>query len=184
MPGVRARLENGDVQWIAGDGVFSYSSAHLANLHNAPQVLLMNELGLASFAPETGEELWLHDWPLGGGSARIVQPAVIGSDIVVTTGIDGLTTLASRFGEPLGLPIDLRGVENVPVGWLPDPGLLVAAYPDGCSEGAAADLWVVTWDDSGTARGELLVRGVTDPAVRSQLPEPPPPPDENFEGFA
>ena len=66
--------------------MFSYSSAHLASLHNVTQVLMMNELGLASFDPETGEELWLHEWPLGGGSARIVQPAVIGNDIVIGTG--------------------------------------------------------------------------------------------------
>jgi outer membrane protein assembly factor BamB len=79
-------VQNGDVKWTAGNGVFSYSSAHLTSLHDVPQVLMMTEIGLASFAPETGEELWLHDWVLGGGSARIVQPAVIGSDIVIGTG--------------------------------------------------------------------------------------------------
>jgi outer membrane protein assembly factor BamB len=79
-------IQNGDVRWTSGDGIFSYSSPHLATLHGIPQVLLMTELGLASFAPKTGEQLWLHAWPLGGGSARIVQPAVTGSDIVIGTG--------------------------------------------------------------------------------------------------
>ncbi len=76
----------GDVDWTAGDGVFSYSSAHLTTLRGVPQILMATELGIASFAPDTGEQLWLHEWSLGGGSARVVQPAVIGNDVIIGTG--------------------------------------------------------------------------------------------------
>ena len=77
---------DGEVAWTGGNGRMSYSSAHLARLHGVPQILMMTELGLASFAPATGEQLWLHEWSLGGGSPRIVQPAVIGNDVVIGTG--------------------------------------------------------------------------------------------------
>ena len=78
--------QSGEIEWTAGNGYLSYSSAHLTSLHETPQVLMMTELGLASFAPDTGEQLWLHEWSLGGGSPRIVQPAVIGNDVVIGTG--------------------------------------------------------------------------------------------------
>ena len=77
---------DGEVAWTGGNGRMSYSSAHLARLHGVLQILMMTELGLASFAPATGEQLWLHEWSLGGGSPRIVQPAVIGNDVVIGTG--------------------------------------------------------------------------------------------------
>jgi outer membrane protein assembly factor BamB len=77
---------DGNIEWMAGNGYLSYSSAHLTRLHGVTQVLVMTEIGLASFDPETGEELWLHDWPLGGGSARIIQPAAIGNDVLIGTG--------------------------------------------------------------------------------------------------
>ncbi len=76
----------GEIRWTAGKGYMSYSSVHLANLHGVPQILLMTEVGLASFKPDSGEQLWLHAWPLGGGSARIIQPAIFGNDILIGTG--------------------------------------------------------------------------------------------------
>ena len=77
---------SGEVRWKSGNGYFSYSSVHSAKLHGVAQILMMTEHGLASFEPSSGDQLWLHKWALGGNSARIIQPAVIGNDIVIGTG--------------------------------------------------------------------------------------------------
>lgn len=76
----------GDIRWSSGTGSLSYSSPHLADLCGVTQVLMMTEIGLTSYDPETGAVLWEHEWYLGGGSARIVQPKVIENDILIGTG--------------------------------------------------------------------------------------------------
>ena len=78
--------KSGEIGWKSGNGYFSYSSVHPVQLQGIPQILMMTEHGLVSFEPKSGEQLWLHKWPLGGNSARIIQPAVIGNDIVIGTG--------------------------------------------------------------------------------------------------
>lgn len=83
---IACRAADGEIVWTAGDSVLSYSSPQFSNLHGVDQVLMMSEDGLVSFRPADGQELWRHTWPLGGGAARIVQPAVIGNDIVIGTG--------------------------------------------------------------------------------------------------
>lgn len=84
--------ETGEMRWNAGTGYLSYSSPQLAVIHDIPQVLMMTERGLTSYAPDTGTLLWEHEWELGGGAARIVQPAVIGNDVLIGTGY-GLGTI-------------------------------------------------------------------------------------------
>ena len=78
--------DDGEILWQSGSGYLSYSSAQLASLHGVTQILIMTEKGIAAFAPETGTELWQHEWSLGGGSARIIQPKVVGNDVLVGTG--------------------------------------------------------------------------------------------------
>ncbi|MEO1529700.1 MAG: PQQ-binding-like beta-propeller repeat protein [Planctomycetota bacterium] len=87
--------ETGEMRWSAGRGYLSYSSPHLVVLHDVPQILMMTEQGIASYVPETGEMLWEHGWELGGGAARIVQPATVGNDILIGTGYGLGTTRVS-----------------------------------------------------------------------------------------
>ncbi|MEM9412577.1 MAG: PQQ-binding-like beta-propeller repeat protein [Planctomycetota bacterium] len=79
-------IETGNIRWQSGNGYLSYSSPQLATLHDIPQVLMMTENGLSSFNPSTGTFNWAHEWELGGGSARIIQPKVVGNDVIVGTG--------------------------------------------------------------------------------------------------
>src|SRR5262249_40561177 len=44
---------------------------------------------LTAFRPAGGEVLWRHSWPLDGGMARVVQPALVGdSDVLLGTSFD------------------------------------------------------------------------------------------------
>ncbi|MEL6105825.1 MAG: PQQ-binding-like beta-propeller repeat protein [Planctomycetota bacterium] len=78
--------ETGEPRWQSGNGILSYSTPHFAVLHGIPQVLMMTERGLASYDPDDGQLLWEHASELGGGAARIVQPAIVGNDVLIGTG--------------------------------------------------------------------------------------------------
>ena len=62
---------SGERRWAGPVGRVSYSSPHLVTIDGAAQVLLLNDAGLASFAPADGTLLWEHAWE----GAPIVQPA-------------------------------------------------------------------------------------------------------------
>jgi outer membrane protein assembly factor BamB len=83
------RVANGELAWSAGEGEFSYCSPHPARLDGTDQVLIATEAGLTAFAPATGAVLWTHEWALGPGMARIIQPALLGEeDLLFGGGLD------------------------------------------------------------------------------------------------
>jgi len=77
-------LVSGEKQWVGSDGGTGYSSPHYFEIDGIPQVLLMNDLGAISVAPEDGRLLWEYPWP---HTDRILQPArTSDGDIVLSTG--------------------------------------------------------------------------------------------------
>ena len=80
-------LDTGEPRWFADIEGVSYSSAHLATIAGVRQLLILTGEGAAGVAPETGEVLWNHAWPMGGGGSRIVQPAFTDNgDLLIGTG--------------------------------------------------------------------------------------------------
>jgi outer membrane protein assembly factor BamB len=73
---------SGKPTWSAGEGQNSYCSPQLARLNGVEQVLIATDAGVASFDPANGKVLWKHSWPIEG-MARIVQPALLGNDVVI-----------------------------------------------------------------------------------------------------
>ena len=77
-------LATGNQRWAGADGGSGYSSPHSFEIDGIPQVLLMNDLGAISVAPENGKLLWEYPWPHTG---RILQPArCADGDILLSTG--------------------------------------------------------------------------------------------------
>ena len=77
----------GDLLWTAGDGLMSYASTQLSTIHGVEQILMSTDVGLFALDPESGKELWRHEWN-SGGAARVVQPAVVdGNDVLIGTGM-------------------------------------------------------------------------------------------------
>ena len=80
---------DGKLAWAAGDASHGYSSAQRADFGGVPQVLMLSDVGLESFAPADGKRLWYFDWTFKGGN-RATQPAVIdGSSVLIGTGVGG-----------------------------------------------------------------------------------------------
>jgi len=78
-------LTSGNQRWVGAEGGKGYSSPHLFEIDGIPQVLLMNDLGAISVAPENGTLLWEYPWP---HSDRILQPArCADGDILLSTGM-------------------------------------------------------------------------------------------------
>jgi outer membrane protein assembly factor BamB len=76
----------GELRWTGGDGLMSYASTHLASIDGVEQLLMATNVGLYSFDPASGKELWMHEWT--SDAARIVQPAVVeGNDVILGTGM-------------------------------------------------------------------------------------------------
>jgi outer membrane protein assembly factor BamB len=73
---------SGERKWLAGEGSHGYSSPHSAHIGGVPQILMTSDFGLQSFAPESGDLLWQHEWDLDG-RPRIVQPLVLHPDRVM-----------------------------------------------------------------------------------------------------
>ena len=82
---VAYRREDGEIAWMAGKGTHSYSSPQLATFDGVPQVLMISNFGLVAFSPIDGTELWQHDWDLGPQPNRVVQPLVLGDDVLIGT---------------------------------------------------------------------------------------------------
>jgi outer membrane protein assembly factor BamB len=78
---------SGKPAWATGEGQLSYCSPQLARWGGTEQVLIATEVGLTAFNAVGGQVLWQYDWPLGGGTPRIVQPSLLGdSDVLIGTG--------------------------------------------------------------------------------------------------
>jgi len=82
---------SGDLAWTAGAGSHGYSSAHVAHFAGVPQILMVSNFGLQSFAPENGEGLWEHPWDIKG-NPRIVQPLMPDHDSVMIATSSGKGT--------------------------------------------------------------------------------------------
>jgi outer membrane protein assembly factor BamB len=79
--------DTGKLVWSAGKGEFSYCSTQLSRVAGGDQLLICTEAGVTAYDPAKGDVLWQHDWPLEGGMARVVQPAVVGgTDVLIGTG--------------------------------------------------------------------------------------------------
>ncbi|MCC6143059.1 MAG: PQQ-like beta-propeller repeat protein [Candidatus Hydrogenedentes bacterium] len=72
-------IANGAEAWFTAEGTNAYSSPQLTEIAGTMQILLMNNTGLQSFAPETGALMWAHDWPYTR-YPRCVQPMAVTPD--------------------------------------------------------------------------------------------------------
>lgn len=82
---VAYKRDSGDVVWKSGDGTHGYASGHLANLDGVPQILFCSDVGIQSFAPETGDVLWQYSW-VARTNPRCVQPLVSeGNTVMIGT---------------------------------------------------------------------------------------------------
>jgi outer membrane protein assembly factor BamB len=78
--------ETGKVAWEAGDHQAGYSSPQLATIAGVPQVLVFDGEGLDSFDPETGKELWFHEWK-PDPPVNVAQPLVFdGGRVFISSG--------------------------------------------------------------------------------------------------
>jgi outer membrane protein assembly factor BamB len=83
---VACDIASGEPRWFGQAGGGSYSSPHLATIDGVRQIVIMTGEGAFSLEPETGDLLWKHEWPMGAGGERIVQPAILdGGDILIGT---------------------------------------------------------------------------------------------------
>lgn len=79
--------KSGEPLWQAGDGDASYCSTQRSVIDGVEQLLIATNVGVFGIEPKTGKELWRHEWPLQG-MARVAQPQVIGSDVLLGTSFD------------------------------------------------------------------------------------------------
>ncbi len=72
--------------WAAGSGMKGYCSAQVAQFDDMPQVLMISDYGLQSFAPADGALIWEYEWEMTA-FPRITQPCFTDADsIVIGTG--------------------------------------------------------------------------------------------------
>jgi outer membrane protein assembly factor BamB len=74
-------IANGNPRWLGPANDSSYSSPHLATIGGVKQVLMLNGIGVISFSPADGKELWRYELPSG---SRIVQPAITSEGDILT----------------------------------------------------------------------------------------------------
>ena len=81
-------LETGDLNWQSGKGLMSNSSPIMAEFAGQSQLLFASDVGVESFDPNTGQELWtyLSD---SDNSARYLEPCVLSDNsFLLLTGLD------------------------------------------------------------------------------------------------
>jgi len=80
-------LASGEPRWFGQAGGASYSSPHLTTIDDVRQVVMITGEGAFGLEPDTGDLLWKHEWPMGGGGSRVVQPAILegGGGILIGT---------------------------------------------------------------------------------------------------
>jgi outer membrane protein assembly factor BamB len=79
-------LQSGTIRWLGSPGGEGYSSPHLVSLEGAPQVVLVRGGGVSGVSPADGAQLWTHPGP----GFSIVQPAIVGGDLLVAVGGDAI----------------------------------------------------------------------------------------------
>jgi outer membrane protein assembly factor BamB len=72
----------GQAKWIGPAGGAGYSSPQLATIDGVEQIVLLSSDGAVGVALADGKLLWKHEWPGDG----IVQPVVIGGDVLIGSG--------------------------------------------------------------------------------------------------
>jgi outer membrane protein assembly factor BamB len=78
--------DTGKVAWESGDRPAGYSSPQLATIAGVRQVLVLDGEGLGSFDPETGKELWFHEWKQDP-EVNVAQPLVFDDGrVFISTG--------------------------------------------------------------------------------------------------
>ena len=82
------RLESGEPVWQAGEETRSYTSVHLATLHDVPQLLVHSNFGLQSFVPDSGTLLWQHEWRSSNMGERCIQPLLSAPNVVLMGSTD------------------------------------------------------------------------------------------------
>ncbi len=75
-------LATGKPRWFGPTDGWGYSSPHLSTIDGVTQIVLVNGPGAIGVDPSSGTVLWKHQW---GGDA-IVQPAILGGDILIGSG--------------------------------------------------------------------------------------------------
>jgi len=104
-------LETGEPRWFGQAGGASYSSPHLTTIDDVRQIVMITGDGVFGLEIEEGDLLWKHDWPMGGGGSRVVQPAILeGGDILIGTSF-GLGT------RRIAVSSDDSGAWTVDEGW-------------------------------------------------------------------
>jgi outer membrane protein assembly factor BamB len=81
-------LESGEPVWQAGEEARSYTSVHLATLHDVPQLLVHSNFGLQSFVPDSGTLLWQHEWRSSAMGERCIQPLLSASNAILMGSTD------------------------------------------------------------------------------------------------
>jgi len=157
--------------WTA-DGQIVFVAAHDDGSHDLHRIFPSEDLAAYDQLDLASTDDWL-----GHVVASPFNPVLVAYAVGGEPGggcADGRTT------EVVGvdLPEPLASATSLPVGWLPDDRLVVAAYPDGCD--GAIDVWVFTSGFCpGTEYGAaLLVSGVEGVAERVVMPPPPPSPED------
>jgi outer membrane protein assembly factor BamB len=101
----------GRPQWQGPACRDGYSSPHLATIGGAAQILLLNGNGAISVDPSEGRLLWKHEWKIDG----IVQPSVVGGDVLIGSGSGlaaaGMRRIAVTRG-PAGWSVEERWTSN------------------------------------------------------------------------
>jgi outer membrane protein assembly factor BamB len=77
----------GEPRWVGPKGGAGYSSPHLVTIDGVPQVVLLDERGATSVAPDSGTRLWDLKVTSSAMSSPIVQPSVTADgDLLVGDG--------------------------------------------------------------------------------------------------
>jgi hypothetical protein len=157
--------------WTA-DGQIVFVADHDDGRHDLHRIFPSEDLASYDQLDLVSTDEWM-----GRVVASPFNPALVAYAV---GGRSGRGCADGRRTEVVGvdLPEPLASATSLPVGWLPDDRLVVAAYPHGC--GGTVDVWVFTSGFCpGTEYGAaLLVSGVEGVAERVVMPPPPPSPED------
>jgi outer membrane protein assembly factor BamB len=97
--------ESGEPKWATGNGgqvTDCYASPMLATLHGVPQILCIDDGGVASYEPASGAMLWRYDWPWTNGYPKVSQPTVLPGYRVLINGAYSYGTAVIQINQDAG----------------------------------------------------------------------------------